>query len=114
MKLSCFSQIHILQEALTNDLIPDHEEGVLCQDGPQHILDILQQNGFTLQNQTNDEQKALWTVAQNGGGGGGDTEQPDEPTPTTNDDNEADAQGENQGGGADEGENKEGGGEEEE
>ncbi len=100
-------QIRILQEALTNDLLSDNEEGVLCQDTPQRILDILKQNGFTLQNQTNDEQKTLWTVIQNGGDEGNNTEQPDESNPAANDDNEADAEGEGQGGGDDEDGNKE-------
>jgi hypothetical protein len=97
------SQIRILQENLTNDFLSDHEEGVLCQDAPQRILDILRQNGFTLKNQTNDDQKTLWTVVKNGGS---NTEHSDEPNPTSNDDNEADAEGEDQGG-DDEGENKE-------
>ncbi len=104
-----FSQIRILQESLTNDLLSDHEEGVLCQAGSQRILDLLLQNGFTLKDQTTEDEKSVWTLVQNGGG---DSEQPVHPD-NPNDENAADAGGEDQGG-DDEGEHKEGGGEEEE
>ncbi len=91
-----FSQIRILQESLTNDLLSDHEDGVLCQAGSQRILDILLQNGFTLKDQTTEDEKTLWTVVQSDGG---DSEQPVHP------DNAADAGNEDQGG-DDEGEQK--------
>jgi hypothetical protein len=75
-------------------LLSDHGEGVLCQANPESILEILLQHGFTLQNQTNEDDKAVWTVAKNGG----NNEQSDEPNPPSNDDNEADADAEDQGG----------------
>ncbi len=75
-------------------MLSDHGEGVLCQANPESILEILLQHGFTLQNQTNEDDKAVWTVAKNGG----NNEQSDEPNPPSNDDNEADADAEDQGG----------------
>lgn len=111
---TCFPQIRILQETLTNDLLSDHEQGVLCQVEPQRVLDILRQNGFNLQKQENEEEKTSWTVVKDGEGG----EKPDASNPTPNNENEGEGDGEEQGGGdgGDEGEdeNKEGEGEGEE
>ncbi|CAF0828655.1 unnamed protein product [Rotaria sp. Silwood1] len=90
--------IRILQDSLTNDLLSDHEQGVLCQENPQRILDILRQNGYTLQNQTNEDDKTLWVVSQ---GGGNNNEQPVNPPDSNtrpNDGNDADADGEGHGG----------------
>ncbi len=107
-------QIRTLQENISNDLLSDHAEGVLCQEGPQRVLDVLRRNGFTLQKQTTDSNKALWTLVQSGGSSGGDGGHhpvpPPAPQPTPSGDNDADA------GAEDEGENneEEGGGEDEE
>ncbi|CAF3027441.1 unnamed protein product [Rotaria socialis] len=101
--------IRTLQENFSNDRLSDHAEGVLCQDAPQRVLDVLRRNGFTLQKQTTSNPKALWTLAQGGGGGGGGDHQPvppPAPQPTPSDENEGDAGGEDQGGE----ENKEEGG----
>ena len=70
-------------------MLSDHVDGVLCQGNPQRILDILRQNGFTLENENTDDQKASWTVVQGGHGDGG--EQPvHPPAPHPTHDNEAD------------------------
>ncbi|CAF1462490.1 unnamed protein product [Rotaria magnacalcarata] len=106
--------IRILQESLTNDLLSDHADGVLCQESSQRVLDILSQNGFTLQNETNEDDKTLWTVAKESGG---DSEQPVAPQDadsTPNDGNQADADaGDNGGDGEAGNKEEEGGGEEE-
>ncbi|CAF3457274.1 unnamed protein product, partial [Rotaria sp. Silwood2] len=86
--------IRTLQENISNDLLSDHEEGVLCQDGPQRILDVLRRNGFTLQKQTTDHNKALWTLIQSGGSSHGGDHQPvpppaPHPTPTGEEDEDA-------------------------
>ena len=92
---------------MTNDLLSDHADGVLCQVGPDRVLDVLQQNGFTLQNQSNDGGKAVWTVVQ-GESSGGDSDKPNDQNPRSAEDNEGDGDAEDQGG-DDEGE---GGGDE--
>ncbi|CAF0970949.1 unnamed protein product [Rotaria sordida] len=100
--------IRILQDNLTNDLLSDNEQGVLCRANSQRILDILRQNGFTLQNQTNEDDRTLWIVVK---GSGDNNEQPVNPQ-DPNDGNDGNADG------GDEAENKEeeeeGGGEEDE
>ena len=113
-------QIRTLQENISNDLLSDHSEGVLCQEGPQRVLAVLRQNGFTLQKQTTDSNRALWTLVQSGGGssgsgggGGHHPVPPPAPQPTPGDDNDADAGQEDEGEGG-EGEEGEGEGEEEE
>ncbi|CAF3756804.1 unnamed protein product [Rotaria socialis] len=100
--------IRTLQENFSNDRLSDHAEGVLCQDAPQRVLDVLRRNGFTLQKQTTSNPKALWTLAQGGGGGDHQPVPPPAPQPTPSDENEGDAGGEDQGG---EENNEEGGGE---
>ncbi|CAF0937671.1 unnamed protein product [Rotaria sordida] len=97
--------IRILQENISNDLLSDHQEGVLCQEGPQRILDVLRRNGFNIQKQTTDHHKALWTVVQSGGsshggggGGGGHQPVPPPPHPTPTGENDEDAGREEQGG----------------
>ncbi|CAF1061913.1 unnamed protein product [Adineta steineri] len=99
--------IRILQDTLTNELLSDHDEGVLCQDGSQRILDILLQHGFVLENQTTEDDKTVWTLVQNGDGN--DSEhpvQPPNPDATADNENEGDAADGEQGGGDEEGENK--------
>ncbi|CAF3319090.1 unnamed protein product [Rotaria socialis] len=106
--------IRILQESLTNDLLSDHAEGVLCQESSQRVLDILSQNGFTLQNETNEGDKTLWTVAKESGD---DSEQPVVPQDadsTPNDGNQADADAGDNGGDDEPGNKEEEGGAEEE
>ncbi|UJR21697.1 hypothetical protein I4U23_024774 [Adineta vaga] len=99
--------IRTLQENLSNDSLADHSEGVLCQDGPQRILDVLRRNGFTLQKQTTDTNKALWTLVQSGGSSGGHQPHPTPaPHPAPTDENNADTGAEDQGG-ENEGENNE-------
>ncbi|CAF1004558.1 unnamed protein product [Rotaria sordida] len=93
--------IRILQENISNDLLSDHQEGVLCQEGPQRVLDVLRRNGFNIQKQTTDHHKALWTVVQSGGsshGGGGHQPVPPPPHPTPTGENDEDAGREEQGG----------------
>ncbi|CAF2420174.1 unnamed protein product [Rotaria sp. Silwood2] len=90
--------IRILQENLTNDLLSDHEQGVLCQENSQRILDILRQNGFTLQNQTNKDDKTLWIVAQDGGNNSEQPVAPPDSNTIPNDGNDANADGEDHGG----------------
>lgn len=92
-------------------MLSDHAEGVLCQAAPQRVLDILLQNGFQLENQSNDDGKALWTVVQNGGGGGGgdDAERANDQNPRSTDEGEGEAEGE----GDDQGGEDQGGNEEE-
>ena len=92
-----------MQENVSNDSLSDHERGVLCQAAPQRILDVLQQKGFAMQNQT-EERRAIWTLVQGGGGshqppaphptpsGGG--HQPPAPQPTPGGENDADQGGE--------------------
>lgn len=57
-------QIKIVQDAFSNESLSDNEDGVLCQVNPQRVLDLFLQNGFVLQNENDDEQKASWTVIQ--------------------------------------------------
>ncbi|UJR27620.1 hypothetical protein I4U23_008901 [Adineta vaga] len=90
--------IRILQESLTNEFLSDHEDGVLCQEGSQRVLDILLQNGFTLQNQSDEDGKTTWIVEKDGDGNNDSSVQPDNSNPTGNDENEADAGNEEQGG----------------
>lgn len=101
-----------MQENISTDALSDHDQGVLCQDGPQRILEVLRRNGFALQKQTTDNDRALWTLVQSGSGGGGGAPHqpvhPPAPQPTPNGGGDADA------GGEDQGENNEEGGEEEE
>lgn len=103
-----------MQENISTDALSDHDQGVLCQDGPQRILEVLRRNGFALQKQTTDNDRALWTLVQSGSGGGGGGGAPHQPVhppapqPTPNGGGDADA------GGEDQGENNEEGGEEEE
>ncbi|CAM4788966.1 unnamed protein product [Rotaria magnacalcarata] len=108
--------IRTLQENFSNDRLSDHAEGVLCEDAPQRVLDVLRRNGFSLQKQTTGDQKALWTLVQSGGGGGGSHDgghqpvPPPAPQPTPSDENEGDAGGEEnneEGGGEGEGEGEE-------
>jgi hypothetical protein len=84
--------------------LSDHEQGVLCQDGPQRVLGVLRQNGFTLQKQTTSSDKALWTLVQNGDAAAPPPHQPVEPQPTPSGDAEesGDNQGENNEGGEEE------------
>ncbi|CAF1146809.1 unnamed protein product [Adineta ricciae] len=103
--------IQILQQNLSNDRLADDSEGVLCQDNPQRVLSVLRSNGFTLQKQTTDTNKALWTLVQ-GGGSGGHPAPPPQPAPT--DENNADTGAEDQGENNEEGGEGEGEGEEEE
>ena len=73
----------------------DHEQGVLCQASPQRVLDILRQHGFTLQNESTQDQKAVWTVVQSGGEG--HDQQPVHPhVPRSTDEHEAEEAGEDQ------------------
>ncbi|CAF1541091.1 unnamed protein product [Rotaria sp. Silwood1] len=92
--------IRTLQENISNDLLSDHAEGVLCQDSPQRILDVLRRNGFTLQKQTTDHNKALWTLVQSGGSshdhGGHQPVPPPAPHPTPTGDEDEDADKEQQ------------------
>ena len=102
-----------MQENISTDAFSDHDQGVLCQDGPQRILEVLRRNGFTLQKQTTDNDRALWTLVQSGSGSGGggapyQPVNPPAPQPTPSGGGDADAEGEDQG------ENNEEGGEEEE
>ncbi len=76
-------------------MLSDHADGVLCQAGPDRVLDVLRQNGFILQNQSNNGGKAVWTVVQNGNGG--DADKPNDHNPTSNEDNEGDGDAEDQG-----------------
>ncbi|CAF1220187.1 unnamed protein product [Rotaria magnacalcarata] len=106
--------IRTLQENFSNDRLSDHAEGVLCEDAPQRVLDVLRRNGFSLQKQTTGDQKALWTLVQSGGGGSHDGGHqpvpPPAPQPTPSDENEGDAGGEEnneEGGGEGEGEGEE-------
>ena len=95
-----FLKIRILQENISNDLLSDHEEGVLCQDDPQRILDVLRQNGFTLQTQTNGDDKASWTLEQTNGNSGDEGHQPVQPpapNPIPSEDTDENAEWENQG-----------------
>lgn len=111
-------KIRTLQENFSNDVLADHSEGVLCQVGPQQVLSVLRQNGFTLQKQTTDTSRALWTLVQgggssSGGGGGHHPVPPPAPQPTPGDDNDADAGREDEGGNDEEEGGEEEGGEEE-
>lgn len=95
-------------------MLSDHADGVLCQAAPQRVLDVLRQNGFHLQNQSNDDGKAVWTVVQNGGDGE-DAERANDRNPRSTDKDEGgaeeDAAGGNDDGGG--GEEAEGGNEDE-
>ncbi|CAF3966714.1 unnamed protein product [Adineta steineri] len=110
--------IRILQENLANDRLSDHSDGVLCQDGPQRVLDVLRRNGFTLQKQTTESNRALWTLVQSGGSSGGSSgghQPPPQPHPTPDANNDGNEGGEDQGGeNEEEGGEGEGEGEEEE
>ncbi len=92
-------------------MLSDHADGVVCQVGPDRVLDVLRQNGFTVQNQSNDDGKAVWTVVQ-GESSADNADKPNDQNPKSNEDNEGDGDAEDQGG-DDEGEGG-GGGEEEE
>ena len=97
-------------------MLSDHAEGVLCQAAPQRVLDILRQNGFQLQNQSNDDGKAVWTVVQNGGSGdGNDAERSNDQNPRSTDEGEGEGEGEDKAedqGGEDQGGNEDEGQEE--
>lgn len=43
----------------------DSDEGVLCQENPRKVLEILQQNGFNLQNESTENEKTIWVVVKN-------------------------------------------------
>lgn len=95
-------------------MLSDHAEGVLCQVAPQRVLDVLLQNGFQLQNQSNEDGKAVWTVVQ-GGSNGEDAERANDQNPRSTDEGEAEGDAEGGGGGGDgdqEGENEDEGQEE--
>ncbi|CAF0925200.1 unnamed protein product [Adineta ricciae] len=109
--------IRILQETLTNELLSDHADGVLCNEGSQRVLDILLQNGFTLQNQSDEDGKTTWVVEKGGDGESDRSVQPPDSSNTTDaDENGDDAGNEDQGGGEEGGEEdgEEGGEEKEE
>ncbi|CAF4349728.1 unnamed protein product, partial [Adineta steineri] len=96
---------------LANDRLSDHSDGVLCQDGPQRVLDVLRRNGFTLQKQTTESNRPLWTLVQSGGSSGGSSgghQPPPQPHPTPDANNDGNEGGEDQGG---ENEEEGGGGE---
>lgn len=57
-----------MQESLTNDNLSDHADGVLCQATPQHVLDVLSQHGFSVQDENDEGERTTWTVTQGGAG----------------------------------------------
>ena len=87
-----------MQENLSQEVLSDHENGVLVQEGPQRVLEVLRRNGFNLLKQTTDTASALWTLAQSGGGGSAQPHPVPAPVPhpTPSGDGEADAAGEDQ------------------
>ena len=60
------------------------------------MLDVLRQNGFTVQNESTDDGKTSWTVVQSGGEHERSVH-PEEPNPTADEENEAEAAEEDQG-----------------
>ena len=61
-----------MQETLTNDNLSDHADGVLCQATPQHVLDVLSQHGFSVQDENDEGERTVWTVTQGGASGDGE------------------------------------------